>query len=721
MTSDISRQTFNPRKHYSGVVMQQGRVQLDADWNEQQDILLHHLQTQARRVIGANGASLGQDGFSLTFTPDGNDLIISPGSLYVDGMLCELEEGQAVKGVLSLKSNTIRLRLSEIDNQPFQNDHWCELLDGHQQLLYYFKIISTQSDKDKDELILTIERLDFPEKKDAIEQNCYVRPVLTYKTQPNYPVQDASTAHPLPDFPGKQNVFLAYLDVWQRVVTAFDDPQMREVALGGADTAQRSQTLWQVKIIPIEISSLIQFSAQEAEAKELEEAIKQENREMQAGREYEYIRKLTRLLRILSFRSLLNNLDELVPDYNGKLSVRTADSDGSGPQGYRGQDNQLYRVEIHEGSDDAKTPTFKWARDNASTLVLARVDDNHLLTIQGSGQGSLIGLSVGQYVELFTEGMELLGQPGHLARVQLIDDINGQITLSSQPPDGMKEAYLRVWNGQGTLENEGDSDAGSWLALENGIEVRFLPEGTYRDGDYWLIPARTATRQIDWPHTAPQPPQGVQHSLARLACLLHTEANALVQDTRPRAFPLAAKALHILAMNWRNDLLYDRGLLRSGLRFTLDGEPDQECAGAMQAAIIVSLETALPGGGSGIFLINGLVEIERNVITWHWDREEKTGIIPWALSAFDKWKNEWFERHERYLRVRVTIKGHAIWQTINNRRLYLDGQAFGLQGSQESANRPGPQKQPGRHIDLQFPSGAGHAASDFEGWFYMRE
>ena len=38
MKGDFSRDTFNPRKHYAGVLMQQGRVQIDADWNEQQSI-----------------------------------------------------------------------------------------------------------------------------------------------------------------------------------------------------------------------------------------------------------------------------------------------------------------------------------------------------------------------------------------------------------------------------------------------------------------------------------------------------------------------------------------------------------------------------------------------------------------------------------------------------------------------------------------------------------
>ena len=38
MPGDYSRRIFRNRKHYSGVLMQQGRVQLDADWNEQLDI-----------------------------------------------------------------------------------------------------------------------------------------------------------------------------------------------------------------------------------------------------------------------------------------------------------------------------------------------------------------------------------------------------------------------------------------------------------------------------------------------------------------------------------------------------------------------------------------------------------------------------------------------------------------------------------------------------------
>src|ERR1700686_1987702 len=49
---DISRNTFNPRKGYSGVVMQQGRVQLDADWNEWLAELSRRMQAGTLDVLG---------------------------------------------------------------------------------------------------------------------------------------------------------------------------------------------------------------------------------------------------------------------------------------------------------------------------------------------------------------------------------------------------------------------------------------------------------------------------------------------------------------------------------------------------------------------------------------------------------------------------------------------------------------------------------------------
>jgi sortase (surface protein transpeptidase) len=83
MKGDFSRDTFDSKKHYSRVLMQQGRVQLDADWNEQQLITQQRAEITARDVIGLIGAPRIEAGFRVTTT--GANLSISAGHFYVDG------------------------------------------------------------------------------------------------------------------------------------------------------------------------------------------------------------------------------------------------------------------------------------------------------------------------------------------------------------------------------------------------------------------------------------------------------------------------------------------------------------------------------------------------------------------------------------------------------------------------------------------------------------
>ena len=66
MSGDYSRKTFKFRHNYSSVLMQQGRVQLDADWNEQIAINLRRqraetVDTMGRAVVPSETA----DGFKL--------------------------------------------------------------------------------------------------------------------------------------------------------------------------------------------------------------------------------------------------------------------------------------------------------------------------------------------------------------------------------------------------------------------------------------------------------------------------------------------------------------------------------------------------------------------------------------------------------------------------------------------------------------------------------
>ncbi len=62
MKADLTRNTFDPFKHFTRVLLQQGRVQLDADWNEQTSILLKYLQALATDLIGPAGGPVGNLG-----------------------------------------------------------------------------------------------------------------------------------------------------------------------------------------------------------------------------------------------------------------------------------------------------------------------------------------------------------------------------------------------------------------------------------------------------------------------------------------------------------------------------------------------------------------------------------------------------------------------------------------------------------------------------------
>src|SRR5947208_13910998 len=97
MKGDFTRDTFKPLKHFSRVLMQQGRVQLDADWNEHTAILLHFLRNVAADLIGQHGGPANQYRFRIG--PIGgvaNDFGLGPGDYYVDGILCEIETSAPV-------------------------------------------------------------------------------------------------------------------------------------------------------------------------------------------------------------------------------------------------------------------------------------------------------------------------------------------------------------------------------------------------------------------------------------------------------------------------------------------------------------------------------------------------------------------------------------------------------------------------------------------------
>jgi hypothetical protein len=86
MGGDYSRIRFQPGKHFVSVLLQQGRVQTDSDWNEAEAIRDHRQRMLVRDLLGPCAFVGG--GFALS--ADGERLTIGAGHAWIDGLLCEL-------------------------------------------------------------------------------------------------------------------------------------------------------------------------------------------------------------------------------------------------------------------------------------------------------------------------------------------------------------------------------------------------------------------------------------------------------------------------------------------------------------------------------------------------------------------------------------------------------------------------------------------------------
>lgn len=610
MKGDFSRQTFDPSKHYSDVLMQQGRVQLDADWNEQQAIHRYRAERGAQDIIGYSGAPAHNPGFEIVLSQDRSTFLIGAGNYYVAGILCENEATVPYGG------------------QP-------DLLDAPA-----------------------------------------VREIL----------QRAGTTFGI-----------VYLDVWRRHVTALDDRSMRESALGGPDTTTRVKTIWQVKVLPV--------------------------KEPQGG--------------FVGCTSFFEEWEKLLAGGKGALDARSRPASSvpnpcilPASAGFRGLENQLYRVEIHRGGvlgDPNNVPTFKWSRDNGTVVTAIEKISGQEVTVRDLGPDELLGFASGQWVELCDDAAELAGAPGQLLQIDNVNRSTRVIKLTSAPsplasgPAGVepkRHPKLRRWDSVKDLPAQVPSSNEGFIPLENGVEVKFEP-GIYATGDYWLIPARTAingeTGTIEWPFASSQPPFGIRHQYCRIALLRRnqTDNTLTVQDCRKIFPPLTGVgALHVVGTNWLNDDVMPLAQLQQdGLQVTLDGVPSQptpETPGAPQSvnpgSFIVTLEAPLapsPDPNAVLprvnMILNGKITVEKNSIQWKPELAELLKLVegPPSLRL-----------------IRVTLKGSAIWSIQGEEVFYLDGQAFGRPGL-----RPG--SDAAARTDLLFPSGAGVRASDFESWLFV--
>lgn len=270
--------------------------------------------------------------------------------------------------------------------------------------------------------------------------------------------------------------YLMYLDVWQRHLSALQAPAIREVALGGPDTATRAQTVAQVKALALPAASPFDWNCD----------------------------------------SSLPAWDALVNAPRPLLAARTEPQlaaanlcEIAATAGYRRLENQLYRVEVHEGGAH---PSFKWSRENGSVayaVLGVSVDvarQQTTVRVAARGRDDTLDVAAHDRLELIDDDTELAQRAGVLFEYANEGDDERELVLSGLPGSTVGQEpschpVLRRWDHRPALVGTQALPIieGSWLELEDGVQVRFEPGGTYRPGDYWQIPARTISADVEWP------------------------------------------------------------------------------------------------------------------------------------------------------------------------------------------------------------------------------
>lgn len=441
MGADLSRVRFNPRRDHAGVILQQGRLLLDSDWNELVAIMERKLRASVAD-LDSNGPVDGiagvavvprttPHGFEVTLT--GGAVTIGRGRMYVDGLLAE-NHG--------------------LDPAVFE------------------PLLSEQQGS-----------VDTP-----------------YGQQPYW-----KTPQPLPTS-GKH---LAYLDIWQREVTHLESPDLVDIAIG-VDTTARMQTVWQVRLHELRQTAVV-CSTKDAD---------------------------------------IQGWAELIAPSGGRISVDTIPvTDTQDPcelpptGGYRGLENQTYRVEVHTAGKPGQA-SFKWSRDNGTVVtgIVEVLPGGTSVRPASFGKDSVLRFKDGDWVEILDDHREFNRLAGVMRKIAVHEE-HGTITFTPALPADLqlsatdaaaRHLRLRRWDQRGQIKSStgGDlenldspsstgvitvpSGGSTKVVLEHGIVVQLSAvSGEFRVGDHWIFAARTADTSVE--KLLDAPPLGIHHHYARLA------------------------------------------------------------------------------------------------------------------------------------------------------------------------------------------------------------
>jgi Family of unknown function (DUF6519)/Right handed beta helix region len=344
---------------------------------------------------------------------------------------------------------------------------------------------------------------------------------------------------------GQSRIDLAWIEVWQQPVTAVEDAELYEVALGGADTSVRMRTMRRVRLATGIAET--DCAAAWAAAKTGFAALGT----IAADMELQTQAKLQ-----VAFSAPASAVDLCSPPV---------------PGGYLGAENQAIRVQL-------VSPThYTWGHDNGSPLyrvqILSKNGQRIVVKMINQPKDAVHWPLQGQVAEILpwsaalANGETVADLSGHFSKIAVsYNPDDDTFELTTQVPAGFGEAwklrsdksqffdgtteddylFLRMWNRGDDLTSTSTIPVGNGQLGNTGFTVSFI-DGPLRAHDYWIIAARPATpdQVVPWVLEAVggAPGHGLKRYRAPLGLIEWTNAGGvvtgkLIHDCRPPFLPL---------------------------------------------------------------------------------------------------------------------------------------------------------------------------------------
>jgi len=516
------------------------------------------------------------------------------------------------------------------------------------------------------------------------------------------------------------NEFIALL-LREQEVGAVEDTALRDVALGGPDTCQRTRVVQHVVRIG-------------TEADTCEDAITAAQQHW-SQKGWHWDPASSRLLAVcglkVSFVTVASTADPCEPQAVG---------------GYLKPDNQLLRIKVLDYDAGTGTGHFVWGYDDASFLYRVQAMNSQTIKLASIPIDEFHQPRVGQAVEVLRTASRLatgwdLGAdwnhgPSELSANDYVASADGVVQLlasdysSSTQSVGLPQPlpqdftdpaktpalFLRVW------ESVVSFSAGTAAAVgDTGVNVTIGPldpQGVIAVGASWSLAFRPNSPTTVYPERfldQPQPPESPRLWLCPLA-VVHWDAGLLkvLEDCRNQfddlvdlstRFPAAPTEWNkVKEINWRNDWPLTINIFNSGLKVVTKAPLDARTIS--ENTFLVNLDVTTVAQFRAAFELRGTCQTAGNNFRF----VPTPALSPTQLQSLLN-TQEQFELKQQLpltpgIRCRVVLKGNTILDDQGNP---LDGNVFGIVKTLVGHD----------YTDLKLQSGDGIKGGDFESWFFL--